>query len=214
MIRYHPLTVKQVRAWLASVRPQHVIAVAVLLLLIFDTFVKSLSAVALGLIVVALSPWLIKFMKTLELPGGIKMEFRDQLERVTERAKEAGLLDEAGPPAEKRTAYEAIYNDDPTLALASLRIELERRIRELGKLSGFEQRRGPVLQNVRLLRNEGVLQAGEAGAIEDLMPLLNKAVHSEEFSREAAGWAMQVGPRILAGLDRKIEEGPIRNPGT
>jgi hypothetical protein len=35
---------------------------------------------------------------------------------------------------------------------------------------------------------------------------LNKAVHSEEYSREAAGWAMQVGPELLAGLDRKIAE--------
>jgi hypothetical protein len=200
------ITTAQIRGWLARAQPQHVIAVAALLLLIFDTFIKSLSAVALGLIVVALSPWLIKFMKTLELPGGIKMEFRDQLERITERAKEAGLLDEVEPLAEKRTAYEAIYNDDPTLALASLRIELERRIRDLGKLAGVEQRRGPVVQNVKLLRDTGALHADEAGAIEDLMPLLNKAVHSEEYSREAAGWAMQVGPELLAALDRKIAE--------
>jgi len=57
MSMYRSITLERVRGWLARAQPQHVIAVAALLLLIFDTFIKSLSAVALGLLVVALSPW-------------------------------------------------------------------------------------------------------------------------------------------------------------
>lgn len=38
----------------------------------------------------------------------------------------------------------------------------------------------------------------------DLVPLLNRAVHAEEFSGEAADWAIQVGPSLLAGLDFRI----------
>jgi hypothetical protein len=36
-----------------------------------------------------------------------------------------------------------------------------------------------------------------------LLPLLNRAAHSEEYSKEAADWAITVGPKLLAGLDEK-----------
>ena len=42
--------------------PQAVIAAIATLLLIVDTFVKPLSTVALGLIVVGLSPWVVKYV--------------------------------------------------------------------------------------------------------------------------------------------------------
>jgi hypothetical protein len=199
---YRPITLEQLRAWLARAQPQHLIAVAALLLLIFDTFIKSLSAVALGLLVVALSPWLIRFMKTLEMPG-IKVEFREQLEKVTERAKDAGLLSE--PDTEVEEA-EVAYNTDPTLALAGLRIGLEQRLRELAAVSGFKGRRRSIVHLISVLSNMEVLDREEASVIADLLPLLNKAVHSEEYSQEAAGWAMEIGPELLAGLDKKIAE--------
>src|SRR5215471_8085579 len=59
----------QIREWFGRAQPQQVIAVTAVLGLIFDTFIKPLSAVALGLIVLALSPWLIRFVKTLEMPS-------------------------------------------------------------------------------------------------------------------------------------------------
>lgn len=197
----------QVRARLAQAQPQYIIAGAALLLLIFDTFIKSLSAVALGLIVLALAPWLIKILKTLEM-AGIKVEFREQLAQITERAEDAGLLSEPDQRLGTQETYESIYNSDPTLALAGLRIEVERRLGELATVSGLKggpPRRG-VGQLIRILSDEGVLDRDEASVIADLLPLMNKAVHSEEYSQEAAGWAIRVGPELLAAIDRKIAE--------
>ena len=188
---------------LRDVRPEYIVATAALLLLLVDTFIKPLSVVAVGLLVVALSPWLFKFMKTLELPGGIKIEFREKLEKVTEEAREAGLLN---PQTTETRTYEALYNEDPTLALAGLRIELERRIRELVKVADMGEHRVGILRQLNLLRDRQILDPREVGVISDLVPLLNSAVHSEEFGREAADWAMHIGPALLAGLDRKIAE--------
>ena len=95
--------------------------------------------------------WLIKFMKTLELPG-IKVEFRDQLERVTERAKDAGLLSEPVSKTEQRPTYEVVYNTDPTLALAGLRIELERLLSELAVVAGLGKPRGGIGHQINLLQ--------------------------------------------------------------
>src|SRR5262249_47318430 len=100
--------------------------------------------------------------------------------------------------------YESIYNTDSTLALVGLRIELERRLGELAAISGLT---GPLRGTghlIRILSEAGVLDRDEASVIADLLPLMNKAIHSEEYSREAAGWAIQVGPKLLAGIDRKI----------
>jgi hypothetical protein len=195
----------QIRGWLGKAEPQHVIAVAAVLGLIFDTFIKPISAVALGLIVLALSPWLIRFLKTLEMPG-VKLEFREQLEKVTERAEDAGLLAEPDRAVEARPTYESVYNTDPTLALAGLRIELERRLGELAAISGLTAPRRSIGHLIRILNEAGVLDRDEASVIADLLPLMNKAIHSEEYSREAPGWAIQVGPELLAGIDRKIAE--------
>jgi hypothetical protein len=79
-------------------------------------------------------------------------------------------------------------------------------VSELADISGLTGQRRSVGHLIRVLSDAGVLDRDEASVIADLLPLLNKAVHSEEYSREAAGWALQVGPELLAGLDRKIGE--------
>ena len=35
--------------------------------------------------------------------------------------------------------------------------------------------------------------------------LLNSAVHGAEVDRRAADWAIEIGPKLLASLDDKIE---------
>lgn len=56
----------------------------------------KIDAVTLVLLVAAIVPWLAPLFKSLELPGGWKVEFRD-LQRAGGRAQQAGLL--ARPPA-------------------------------------------------------------------------------------------------------------------
>src|SRR5688572_10173760 len=56
----------------------------------------AIDAITATLLLVAIDPWLQPLFKSLELPGGVKVEFQD-LERVTARADAAGLLAASTP---------------------------------------------------------------------------------------------------------------------
>lgn len=174
--------------------------------MLFDTFIKPLSAISLGLLIVAaavLSPWwehLPTIFKSVHLPGGLKLEFRDDLNNATKEAQQAGLLSEPQPEKKKQPIYEIIYNDDPTLSLAGLRIAIERRLRDLAKIAGISQA-APLSRLVTNLESAEALTREQSSALRDLLPLLNKALHSEEYSREAADWAITIGPKLVAGLE-------------
>ena len=80
----------------------------------------QVDAVTLTLLVIALLPWLAPIVKSVELPGGVKIELQE-LDQAAARADDAGLLTE---PARVATfSYESVAERDPNLALAGLRIE-------------------------------------------------------------------------------------------
>jgi hypothetical protein len=196
------------RNWLGRIRVSYWIAALAVVLVLFDTFIKPISAISLGLLVLAvavLTPWwrqVPSLIKSAELPGGLKVEFRDDLRSATQEAQQAGLLSEPQPEKKEQPIYELIYNDDPTLSLAGLRIAIERRLRDLAKIAGVSQA-APLSRLATNLESAQVLTHEQAGALRDLLPLLNKALHSEEYSKEAADWAITFGPKLLAGLDER-----------
>jgi hypothetical protein len=197
-----------IQNWLRSIRYQHWVATLALLLMLFDTFIKPLSAISLGLLIIAvavLSPWwehVPTIIKSVHLPGGLKLEFRDDLNSATKEAQQAGLLSEPQPEKKKQPIYEIIYNEDPTLSLAGLRIAIERRLRDLAKIAGISEK-APLTRLATNLEGAKVLTREQSSALRDLLPLLNQASHSEEYSKEAADWAITFGPKLLAGLDEK-----------
>ena len=199
---------REAASWRRRIQYQHWIAALAVLLVIFDTFVKPISVVSLGLLIVAvavLSPWwrqVPTFLKSAELPGGLKLEFRHELNSATEEVQQAGLLSEPQPEKKKQPIYEIIYNDDPRLSLAGLRIAIERRLRDLANIAGISQA-APLSRMATSLEDAHVLTHEQAAALRDLLPLLNKALHSEEYSKDAADWAIAFGPKLLAGLDER-----------
>jgi hypothetical protein len=87
-------------------------------------------------------PWLGSILRSLELSGGWKVEYND-LKKVEADAQSAGLL---AVPAEKTElpAYAAIAEQDPNLALAGLRIEIEKRLRRLATNAGIDSARAGI----------------------------------------------------------------------
>lgn len=190
---------------LRATNPLERVSLAAVCLAIFDIFIKSISITALGLLVLAALPWLIQLFHSMELPGGLKFEFRD-LEKIKESAESAGLLKR--PEPKQAQPYEAVFPDDPNLALAGLRMELEKRLRRLGESAGINLRPASIGRLIPALRDAGVLDEREVSVISDLLPLLNKAVHAENLDERASFWAMDVGPQLLSALDDKISKFP------
>ncbi|MBB5208032.1 hypothetical protein [Chiayiivirga flava] len=92
----------------------------------------AIDAITLGLLAVAIIPWLAPLIKTLELPGGWKVELQEMYQ-VSSRAQDAGLISsESGSPAPEHS-FQLVADRDPNLALAGLRIEIERRLLRLAE---------------------------------------------------------------------------------
>ncbi len=164
----------------------------------------AIDAATLALIVIAILPWITPLVKSLELPGGWKVEFQE-LQKAASRAETAGLLASAvaTPALAPEFAFQTIAERDPNLALAGLRIELEKRLVRLAQSKGLEVRSYGIGQLLRLLTKHNVLTQEEQSALADMVGLLNSAVHGAAVDPRAADWAMSVGPRLLASLDQR-----------
>jgi len=166
----------------------------------------TIDGVTVFLLVVALLPWLIPLLKSLEFPGGWKVEFQE-LEKARNKVDKAGLLSKRS--RKKRVvaySFESVLDKDPNLALAGLRIEIEKRLLQIAKLNHLDATRASVGQLLRLLNQRQILTPQESMALYDMSGLLNAAVHGAEVDKRAADWAVEVGPKLLQGLDEKIEK--------
>jgi len=167
----------------------------------------AIDAVALALIVIAILPWLSPLVKSLELPGGWKLEFQE-LQKAASRAETAGLLAAEPNEPEVLFSFQSIANRDPVLALAGLRIEIEKRLALLAEAHRLNsgQRSLGVGQLLRLLAQAEVLTNEERSILADMVNLLNSAVHGADVDPRAATWAIDVGPRLLTSLDERVKE--------
>ncbi len=169
----------------------------------------AIDLITLTLLIVALIPWLAPIFKSLEFPGGWKVEFQD-LKRAAERAEQAGLLAPvASTPTQLEYTFQRVAEEDPNLALAGLRIEIEKRLVALAERSGIDAGNRGIGPLLRMLSERQVLGQRERAVLADLTGLLNSAVHGASVDSQAASWAIEIGQRLLPALD---EIGGKRGP--
>ena len=166
----------------------------------------TIDAITVTLIFIALVPWLAPLFKSLELPGGWKIEFQD-LERARTKADKAGLLTSAPRnESEKQYSFQLVAQEDPKLALAGLRIEIEKRLNEIAESNGINAGKASVGRLLRILGEKELLSQEQRSVLSDMVGLLNAAVHGGEIDNRAAEWALDVGPRLVSALEIKIKK--------
>lgn len=163
----------------------------------------KIDAIVVALLVFAILPWLGSIFKSVELPGGMKVQYQD-LKKAEARAEEAGLLTTAPPPKMDGRVFAVIAEHDPNLALAGLRIEIEKRLREIASSNHIREDARGLTQLMRQLRKVGAISESDESVLRDLTGLLNEAVHGAKVDQRAAQWAIEVGPQLLATLDKRI----------
>jgi|CXWL01.1.fsa_nt_gi hypothetical protein len=165
----------------------------------------AIDAITLILVTIALVPWLAPIFKSLEFPGGWKVEFQE-LQKAVQRAEQIGLVaPSTRPSSEANYSFQQVVEQDPNLALAGLRIEIEKRLTRLAEKHGIEVRGRGLGQLLRQLSQRNILGQEERSVLADLTGLLNSAVHGASVDRRTAEWAMEVGPRILRALEEFTE---------
>lgn len=167
-----------------------------ILVAIFDTFWKNLSTVAAAALAFALVPWVLHFFEKIQGPGGFEFVL----------AKAESKLDASPeiPSEEDIAAFKYFESSDPNLAIGMLRIQIERRLREIAEDVGIDAnaRRMTLGRLMGELSKQGAVSRDAVRLLTDLLPAMNEAVHGAPLQRDAVDFALNYGPKILAMLGK------------
>jgi diacylglycerol kinase len=172
----------------------------------------QIDAITVTLLIVAVLPWLSSLFKSIELPGGLKIQYQD-LEKIEQRARNAGLLTDEAVKGKENYSFQTVASTDPNLAFAGLRIELEKRLLKLAESRDLKPSRRSLGGLLADLNGIELINGAERAFLSDLAALLNSAVHGAVVDPSAAEWALDIGPRILKALDERAASGEIRYRG-
>lgn len=167
----------------------------------------NIDTTSIILLILAFIPWFIQYIKTLEINGIGKLELvgKEQKKEIDEKASEAGILKSDTADSEKYTFYGLRY-DDPKLALAGLRIEIESALRKIAEANNLDTSRYGLGKIANMLSQHELINNNERAIIFDLTAILNDAVHSQlkEYESESFDWVFDLGLRLLRSLNAKL----------
>lgn len=173
----------------------------------------KIDAIFITLIVVAIIPWLEPLLKSVELPGGLKVEFQD-LKKIEDEAKKAGLIkvdNTESPKAISQTSNSETYSfieiaeKNQELALVGFRIEVEKRLRSLADKYSIESNKFSITKLIEALNQKEIITKAETNSLKDIIHTLNYAAHGMDYDIRNANWVIENGPKILESLDEKLE---------
>jgi len=172
----------------------------------------KIDAILITLIIIAIIPWLEPLFKSVELPGGFKVEYQD-LKKIEIEAKKAGLIkniqltekvidDKSHPDT---FSFVEIAEKNQEFALIGLRIEIEKRLRNLADKYSIESNKFSVNKLIDVLAKNEILTKAEMVSLKDIIKTLNHAAHGMDYDQRNADWVIENGPKILESLDDKLE---------
>jgi hypothetical protein len=168
-----------------------------------------IDALTLGLLILAALPWMVPLVKSAEFPGGWKVEFRD-IAAAVKSAEQIRLDEPAAPapkPGEERPplSYLDILEQDPSLAMVALRIEIEEKLRTLAERHQIQERQ-PVGRLLDTFQQKNILDPTIAHGLIELVKVGNDAAHGARIDASVGQWAFHNADRLLHFLDRKIAQ--------
>ena len=194
------------------------IFVGIALLKLFNKWFDSKADITfLGIIIIALLPWLSGYLKSIEA-FGVKAEFlpnskKEELDKEADKiikSKENITNDNESTKTknelEVNIGTDDIINstNDPLEKLVLIRYEIEKSLREI-YISKYGNEK--YLNNIRKLSDElcrkEIIDKSVRNLIFDLLPVLNKAVHSEISIKEYDNvlWIVDKGILIIDYLN-------------
>ena len=173
----------------------------------------KIDAISLGLIIVAIVPWLSSILESAEFPGGWKIKFRD-IQQAGEKitGSEASTLTttttttlpQYAQDNSQNLSFIHVMDYDPNLALVALRIEIEKKIREIANIEGLSVNM-PLSKLLRQLHEKGILSGNVFSGLQEVVIAGNKAAHGAKVEPSIANWAFADGPVILGLLEKKLD---------
>ena len=159
----------------------------------------KIDSITVGLFFVAIIPWLSNLIESAKFPGGWEIKFRD-----LKSASDAIPEDVATPPDKTAELLEFVELD-ASLAIVYLRIEIEKRLRELAKLVGVDQHQ-PLTRLFRNLQRREEINHPFFSGLQKVVIAGNQAAHGATVDPSLADWAIEFGPKIIHALDEILEK--------
>jgi hypothetical protein len=141
----------------------------------------------------------------LELHSGT---YRPNMSDIARRAEKCGILAAVYVEPEELPIYLKIADEDPELACAGLRMEIERRMRTLATMHRISEGRLCII--IAELRKKGVFNEQQHIVLSNLRQRLNSAVHGDQLEKGTNQWLRFLGPRLIARLDELLQESAAR----
>ncbi|MEJ1386245.1 MAG: hypothetical protein RPV21_18055 [Candidatus Sedimenticola sp. (ex Thyasira tokunagai)] len=173
----------------------------------------KIDSITIGLLFIALIPWLPNYIKSAKLPGGWEVNFQNLEAAGKKIIKEDEIASENPESKYETVSYLSVADDDPSLGLVGLRIEIEKRLRKIAEISDIDTNRS-LSFIVATLNSTGVFDTKTTSGLNELINAGNHAAHGALVDQNAATWAINQGPKVLATLDAKIQKLEGRNPVT
>lgn len=164
-----------------------------------------IDSLFLILLLIALAPWLTPFFKSIELPGGLKFEI-DKFDDAADRAEAAGLLKKTVGSDTSLYFFQTILTEDPNLALAGLRIEIEKQLHLLAEYNQVRVSKAGIGILLSELSKQEVLNYEEQAALKDIVGILNSAVHGASVQQDTANKVVEVGVKLLLSIESKYKK--------
>jgi hypothetical protein len=165
----------------------------------------KIDIITISLLVLAVLPWIFQFIKSIEFPGGVKVTL-NKLIKTENKAREIGLIETIKHSEKNNLPFQFFSQSDPNLALAGLRIEIEKRLKAIAENNNINTTNQGLSSVLNNLTNNNLIATQERSIIMDMIGLLNSAVHGAIVDQNTANWAVNVGPELLASLDKRIKK--------
>jgi hypothetical protein len=166
----------------------------------------NIDAVTLGLLAIGLLPWFQPLVKSLELPGGLKIELQDvkaAMDKISSSLASETRTEAADnlPPETGLLSFiSKVAEQDPNLALVGLRIEVEKLLVEIAEATGVATERRGANALLNELSRRAVIPSAVAAGLTEFVSLGNQAAHGATVSKDAAAWALAIAPQFLGAL--------------
>ena len=175
--------------------------------------ILKIDSIVIALLILASTPWILPILKSLELPGGVKIEFTD-----VKAAMNLATMQSSGPssPPPKaapilevassnpHTEFIAVLSElslrDPNLALVGFRIELEKHLRNIAQRLGIDSEKRSLMWIIRDLQQRGILSIHLSMGIGELVTFGNQAAHGATVTAETVEWVLDASPYLFQSL--------------
>jgi hypothetical protein len=155
------------------------------------------------LIVLILLPYfpLIKKIKYGDFEAEISPKEVDDIKEASNNIPKQNIEGELQDPLDE---IWGMVNSDPQLALAKVRIEIEKRLKTIFQITQNENEKIPkrgVTYYIDKLNKKKIIEKNVLSVIEDIVSVANRAIHGEKISTDSAAELIETAYDIIFHLD-------------